>query len=122
MANLVVTGDVNFLSVLNYGVHYLLVKHIIVIGHQYCGGCKAATSEDDYGLLEHWLRNIRDVIFKNIDEISAISDETVKARRIVELNVKEQCLNLYRNPLVQKKQVETGGKYPTVNGFVYDMK
>ena len=102
-------------------VEYLGVQDIIVCGHQGCGGCKAANSPTDHGLLEHWLRNIRDVIFANIEEIRSIKDAEAQHQKIVELNVRGQCMNLLRNPIVQQRQMATG-LYPRVHGFVYDIR
>ena len=111
----------NLLAVLQYAVEQLGVQDIIVIGHQGCGGIKAANSKTDHGLLEHWLRNIRDVIFANIEEIRRIDDKDAQLLRIVELNVREQCLNLFRNPIVQQQQMSTG-LFPRIHGFVYDIR
>mmetsp|Transcript_11027 Transcript_11027/g.15173 ORF Transcript_11027/g.15173 Transcript_11027/m.15173 type:complete len:239 (+) Transcript_11027:192-908(+) len=123
VANLVVNGDMNFLSVLQYAVEVLEVQDIIVLGHYGCGGVKAASSiEFDHGLMEHWLRNIRDVIFSNIDELNSYDDDEEKHHRIVELSVREQCLNLYRNPIVQQRQLANGGRFPRVHGMVYDIR
>ena len=120
VANLVVNGDMNLLAVLQYAVEHLHVQDIIVCGHYGCGGVKAASTEVDHGLLEHWLRNIRDVIFTHMDEISLFTDKEAQLRHIVELNVREQCFNLYRNPIVQKMQRSTG-MYPRIHGMAYDL-
>jgi carbonic anhydrase len=119
VANLVVNGDMNLLAVLQYSVEVLKVKDIIVCGHYACGGVKAGCSNQDLGLIEHWLRNIRDVKRIHRVEIEAIKDEDEQHKRMVELNVQEQCLHLYTNPIVQKAQKATG--YPRIHGFVYDI-
>lgn len=119
VANLVVNGDLNLLAVLQYAVEVLEVQDIIVCGHYGCGGVKAATMNKDHGLLEHWLRNVRDVVRKYRKELALIEDEELRYQRLVELNVQEQCLNLYRNPVVQRQQAQTN--LPRVHGFVYDI-
>jgi carbonic anhydrase len=119
VANLVVNGDMNLLAVLQYSVEVLKVKDIIVCGHYGCGGVKAGCSNQDLGLIEHWLRNIRDVKRLHRAEVEAIKDEEKQHHRMVELNVLEQCLHLYTNPIVQRAQKETG--YPRIHGFVYDI-
>lgn len=119
VANLVVNGDLNLLAVLQYAVEVLEVQDIIVCGHYGCGGVKAATLNKDHGLLEHWLRNVRDVVRKYRKELALIEDEELRYQRLVELNVQEQCLNLYRNPVVQRQQAQTN--LPRIHGFVYDI-
>lgn len=122
IANLVVNGDMNFLSVLQYAVEVLGVEDIIVLGHYNCGGIRAAATTEaiDHGLMGHWLRNIKDVIFNNLEELSTYDDEHEKLERIVELNTREQCLNLYRNPIVQQMQRRHPNR-PRIHGMVYDM-
>jgi len=120
VANLVVNGDMNLLSVLQYSVEVLKVRDVIVCGHYGCGGVKAAsTIGTDHGLLEHWLRNIKDVIRVHQDELNTIEDEEKRHERLVELSVQEQCINLFANPIVQRSQVTHG--YPRIHGFVYDI-
>ena len=123
IANLVVNGDMNFLSVLQYAVEVLGVEDIIVLGHYNCGGIRAAATSEliDHGLMGHWLRNIKDVIFNNLEELSTYDDEHEKLDRIVELNTREQCLNLYRNPIVQQMQ-RKHSNFPRIHGMVYDMR
>jgi len=120
IANMVVNGDINLLSVLNYAVEHLKVRDIIVMGHYHCGGIKAACKPKDHGLLEHWLRNIRDVVRHNMTELEAIQDDEQRHRRLVELNVQEQCINLFANPIVQRSQARTD--LPRIHGFVYDLE
>jgi carbonic anhydrase len=108
IANLVTNTDVNCLSVLQYAVDVLKVKHIIVCGHYDCGGVKAALEHrDHHSPLENWLRNIRDTFRLHKDELMAIDDVTSRQRRLVELNVIEQCLNVFKTGVVQKRRVET---------------
>lgn len=119
IANMVVNTDLNALSVINYGVQYLNVKYIIVCGHYNCGGIKAAMKARDLGILNPWLRNIRDVYRLHEEELDAISDPTERYNRLVEVNVYEQCLNVIKTAEVQKSFMEKG--YPRVAGWVYDL-
>jgi len=119
VANMVVNGDLNMLSVLQYSVEVLKVQDIIVMGHYFCGGVNASTLPKDHGLLEHWLRNIRDVARMHAAELKSIENDEERGRRLVELNIQEQCINLFANPIVQKSQALTG--LPHVHGFVYDI-
>lgn len=119
VANLVVSIDLNVMSVINYAVKELSVKHIIVCGHYNCGGVKAAMTPQDMGLLNPWLRNIRDVYRLHVAELDAIEDEKARYNRLVELNVQEQCVNVIKTAAVQKSYDEHG--YPEVHGWVFDM-
>jgi len=119
LANMVVNSDLNMLSVLQYSVEVLKVQDIIVMGHYFCQGVKASTRSKDHGLLEHWLRNIRDVSRMHAAELRSIEDDEERGRRLVELNIQEQCINLFANPIVQKSQTLTG--LPYIHGFVYDI-
>lgn len=119
VANLVVNTDLNMLSVLQYAVEVLKVKDILVLGHYGCGGVMASTQKDDKGLIEHWLRNIRDVQRTHVEQLAAIECDDQRFRRLVELNVEEQCLNLFKNTIVQKQQALSGR--PRIHGFVYDI-
>ncbi|CAM4116155.1 carbonic anhydrase [Zobellia nedashkovskayae] len=118
IANMVISIDLNVLSVLKYAVDYLKVKHIIVCGHYACGGVKAAMQSKDLGVLNPWLRNIRDVYRLHKEELNAIEDETKKYDRLVELNVKEQCVNLIKTAVVQKAYRDHGLK---VHGWIFDV-
>ena len=120
IANLVVNADLNVHSVIQYAVEHLKVKHIIVCGHYECGGVKASMLQEDLGLLNNWLRYIRDVTRLHQDELDAISDEAKRYDRLVELNVLEQCINVIKTAFVQKSYVKSG--YPLVHGWVYDLK
>src|SRR6187200_1093736 len=102
IANMVVHTDVNLLSVLQYAVEVLKVKHIIVCGHYGCGGVKAALTHRSYGIINKWLRNIKDVHRIHREEIDAITDEELQVDRMVELNVQEQVFNLAKTSIVQK--------------------
>lgn len=119
VANLVNNGDLSVMASINYAVLQLEVKHIIVCGHYSCGGVKAAMQAEDLGLLNPWLRNIRDVYRLHIAELDAIQDEKQRYNRLVELNVQEQCINIIKTAAVQKSYVAKG--YPIVHGWVYDL-
>jgi carbonic anhydrase len=120
IANMVVHTDLNLLSVLEYAVVHLKVKHIIVCGHYGCGGIKAAMSHHNMGIINKWLRNIKDVYRLHEEELDAIANEEQKVDRLVELNVEEQVLNLAKTSIVQK-----AWKYdqrPILHGWVYGLK
>lgn len=119
VANLVNATDLNVMAVVNYAVKYLGVKHIIVCGHYNCGGVKAAMEPKDMGILNPWLRNIRDVYRLHKDELNAISDQQARYNRLVELNVQEQCINVTKLASVQQEFLKK--KYPIVHGWVFDM-
>ncbi|MEC5146659.1 carbonic anhydrase [Chitinophaga sp. 212800010-3] len=120
IANLVPNTDLNVMGVINYAVVHLEVKHIIVCGHYNCGGVKSAMQAKDLGILNPWLRNIRDVYRLHMDELNAITDEHERYNRLVELNTQEQCINVIKTAAVQKSFLAKG--YPTVHGWVYDVK
>ncbi len=119
IANMVVNSDLNALSVINYAVVHLNVKYIIVCGHYNCGGIKAAMEPRDLGILNPWLRNIRDVYRLHQKELDMIEDAEERYKRFVEINIKEQCLNVIKTAEVQKSFYETG--WPRVVGWVYDL-
>lgn len=119
VANLVVSTDLNAGSVIEYAVGHLKVKHIIVCGHYGCGGVAAAMQSADLGLLNPWLREIRDVYRLYQVELDAIQDEDARYRRLIELNVQEQCVNVIKTAVVQKTYLKTG--QPIVHGWVYDV-
>lgn len=118
IANLVNSVDLNVMSVLNYAVRHLKVNHIVVCGHYYCGGVKAAMQSADLGILNPWLRNIRDVYRLHKDELNAIADEDARYNRLIELNVQEQCINLIKTAAVQEAHKERG---LLVHGWVFDV-
>lgn len=120
IGNLVVNTDLNSLSVINFGVDILNVKYIIVCGHYGCGAIKAAMQPKDLGILNPWLRNIRDVYRLHEKELDLIDNEEDRNNRLTELNVYEQCLNVIKTAEVQKSYSETG--YPKVVGWIYDIK
>jgi carbonic anhydrase len=119
IANMVVHTDLNLLSVLEYAVVHLKVKHIIVCGHYGCGGVKAAMSHHNMGIINKWLRNIKDVYRLHEDELSAIADEESRVNRLVELNVHEQVLNLAKTSIVQMAWKHQNR--PTLHGWVYGL-
>lgn len=120
VANLVNNIDLNVMACINYAVNALKVKHIIVCGHYGCGGVKAAMQPKDLGLLNPWLRNIRDVYRLHKDELTAITDEHERYNRLVELNVEEQVFNVIKTVAVQRSYIEN--RFPVVHGWVFDLK
>jgi len=118
IANLVNNVDLSVMSVLNYAVKHLKVKHVVVCGHYGCGGVKAAMTPVDMGILNPWLRNIRDVYRLHKDELNAIADEEKRYERLVELNVHEQCVNLIKTAAIQQAYYERGIE---VHGWVFDI-
>lgn len=119
IANLVVNTDTNVQSVIQYAVEFLHVKHIIVCGHYGCGGVRAAMQSRDLGLLNGWLREIRDIYRIHKEELDAIKCEEKRYNRLIELNVQEQCVNIIKTSWVEKPYYRYG--YPIVHGMVYDM-
>ena len=120
IANMVIHTDMSMLSVLDYAVNVLKVKHIIVCGHYGCGGVKAALGNQPIGLIDNWIRHIKDVYRFHANELNAIVDEEAKFRRFVEVNVQEQVLDLAKTSILQaawndEQQIE-------IHGWVYDMK
>ncbi|MDX1348917.1 MAG: carbonic anhydrase [Putridiphycobacter sp.] len=120
IANLVPNNDTNSASVIEYAVAHLEVEHIVVCGHYFCGGVKAAMEARDLGVLNPWLRNIRDVYRIHKLELNAIADEVSRYKRLVELNVIEQCINIIKMAVWQKSYLANGG--PTVHGWVFDVE
>lgn len=118
IANMVISIDLNVMSVLNYAVEHLKVNHVVVCGHYFCGGVKAAMEAKDLGILNPWLRNIRDVYRLHKKELNAIEDENQRYNRLVELNVQEQCVNLIKTAAVQKAYKDRNLK---VHGWVFDI-
>ncbi|MFA7686852.1 MAG: carbonic anhydrase [Moheibacter sp.] len=119
IANMVISIDLNMMSVVNYAVSHLEVKHVVVCGHYLCGGVKAAMEAQDLGILNPWLRNIRDVYRIHKAELNSIPNETERYSRLVELNVEEQSYNLLKTAAVQKAYLERGLQ---VHGWVFDMQ
>jgi len=127
IANMVVSIDLNVMSVVNYAVDHLKVKKIVVCGHYGCGGIKAAMQASDLGILNPWLRNIRDVYRIHFDELDKIENEEDKYKRLVELNVQEQCINLIKTAAVQKAYASReiavfGWVFDTQSGKLIDLK
>jgi carbonic anhydrase len=120
IANLVNATDLNVMSVINYAVRYLGVKHVVVCGHYNCGGVKAAMQPVDMGILNPWLRNIRDVYRLHKEELNAIEDDAKRYDRLVELNVQEQCINVIKLASVQQEYSKKG--FPVVHGWVFDIR
>ncbi|MCX6336662.1 MAG: carbonate dehydratase [Bacteroidetes bacterium] len=119
VANMVVHTDLNMLSVLQYAVEVLKVKHIIVCGHYGCGGVRAAMTNHNLGIINKWLRNIKDVYRIHRKEIDAIETEDTRVNRLVELNVQEQVMNLAKTSIVQKAWKSE--QRPHIHGWVYDL-
>lgn len=120
VANLVNTLDMSATAVIQYAVEHLKVKHIIVCGHYGCGGVKAAMTAQDLGLMNPWLRNIRDVYRLHQTELDAITDEHKRYDRLVKLNVQEQCINVIKMAVVQEQYLVD--EYPIVHGWVFDLR
>ena len=120
IANMVVHTDINLLSVLEYAVVYLKVKHIIVCGHYGCGGVKAAMGNQSLGIINKWLRNIKDVYRIHKNEVDSCSTEEDKTNKLVELNVQEQIMNLAKTSIIQKSWKEE--QRPHLHGWVYGLQ
>jgi carbonic anhydrase len=119
VANLIIHTDLNCLTVLNYAVEFLKVKHVIVTGHYGCGGVKAAMENNKLGLIDYWLRNIRDIYYANQPELDGIADETLRLRRLCELNVLQQVDNVSRCNIVQNAWAR--GQELSIHGWAYDI-
>jgi carbonic anhydrase len=119
IANMVVHTDLNMLSVLEYAVNVLKVKHIVVCGHYGCGGVKAAMGRHSIGIINKWLRNIKDVYRFHKEEVDIIQNEDDRVNAVIELNVKEQVMNLAKTSIVQKAWKDRNG--PDLHGWVYDL-
>src|SRR5450755_2210405 len=121
IANMVVHTDVNLLSVLEYAVAHLKVKHVIICGHYGCGGIKAAMTKHDFKqVLNMWLRNIKDVYRLHRDELDLITDEEKRTDRLTELNVREQVLHLAKTSIIQRAWKNE--QRPQLHGWVYGLK
>lgn len=119
IANLVNNVDLSVMAVINYAVRHLKVNHVVVCGHYQCGGVKAAMQSADLGILNPWLRNIRDVYRLHRDELNAIEDMEQRYDRLVELNVQEQCVNLLKTAAIQEAYKQRG---LVVHGWVFDIR
>lgn len=120
IANMVVHTDMNMLSVLDYAVNVLKVKHVIVCGHYGCGGVAAAMTNKHIGLIDNWIRHIKDVYRFHMDELNAIEDEGERLNRFIELNVFEQVLDLAKTSIIQAAWER--GQEVHLHGWVYDIK
>jgi carbonic anhydrase len=120
IANMVVHTDLNLLSVLEYAVVYLKVKHIIVCGHYGCGGVKAAINHQSLGIINKWLRNIKDIYRLHQKEVDQESSEENKVNKLVELNVIEQVHNLAKTSIIQKAWKDQ--QQPSLHGWVYGLE
>ncbi len=119
VANMVVHTDLNLLSVLEYAVNHLKVDHVIVCGHYNCGGVKAAMSNQSFGIINKWVRNIKDVIRLHREELNAIPEPQARFDRLVELNVQEQVFNLAKTSIIQEAWKKRQG--PQLHGWVYGL-
>lgn len=119
IANMVIHTDMNMLSVLDYAVNVLKVKHVLVCGHYGCGGIKAAMGNDSVGIIDNWIRHIKDVYRHNKKELDAISDETERFNKFVEVNVKEQVSDLAKTSIVQNAW--KNGQELYLHGWVYGL-
>lgn len=119
IANMVIHSDMNMLSVLDYAVNVLKVKHVLVCGHYGCGGIKAAMGNDSVGIIDNWIRHIKDVYRLHKDELDAIEDETERFNRFVELNVIEQVFDLAKTSIVQSAW--KNGQELSLHGWVYGL-
>lgn len=120
IANQVVTSDLNLLSVLQYAVEVLDVRHVVVLGHRNCGGVAAAASDASFGLVDHWLAGIRELARRHRDELEVFTNQDDRVNRLVELNVLRQVHQLSRTPIVQ--ECWKRGPRPILHGLVYDIK
>ena len=119
IANMVIHSDMNMLSVLDYAVNALKVKHVIVCGHYGCGGVKAAMGNSSIGIIDNWIRHIKDVYRFHQNELDAITDENERFNKFVEVNVKEQVLDLAKTSIVQNAW--KNGQELSIHGWVYGL-
>lgn len=119
IANLVVNTDINLLSVLQYAVEVLKVQHVIVCGHYGCGGVRAAMNQHHYGIINHWLKNIKDIYRLHRDEIDSFPSENDRVNRLTELNVQEQVYNLAKTSIIQSAWKNE--QRPQLHGWVYGL-
>jgi carbonic anhydrase len=119
VANVVVPSDLNALSVIQFAVEHLRVEHIMVVGHYGCGGVKAAMSQNSFGIINKWLRNIKDVYRIHREEFYSIAEESKRVDRLIELNVMEQVMNLAKTSIIQEAWKDRQG--PHLHGWVYGL-
>ena len=120
IGNLFLHTDINCLSVLEYAIDELKIKHVILCGHYGCGAINAAMKEQKGGIVDHWLRSVRDLYAKNKQELDAIEDVHKRYDRLVEMNVKQQVLNICHTPIVQRAWARQQPLW--IHGWVYDLK
>lgn len=120
VANMVVATDMNLLTVLEYAVKVLKVEHVLVVGHYGCGGVKAALTNQNFGIINPWLKHIKDVYRFHRDEIDALDSEDKRVDRLIELNVQEQVMNLAKTITIQEAWAKE--QRPTLHGWVYGIK
>jgi carbonic anhydrase len=119
IANMVIHSDMNMLSVLDYAVNVLKVKHVIVCGHYGCGGVKAAMGNDSIGIIDNWIRHIKDVYRLHDKYLNSIADETKRFNAFVEINAKEQVFDLAKTSIIQSAW--KNGQEVTIHGWVYGL-
>ncbi len=119
VANLVVNTDINLLSVLQYAVEVLKVQHVIVCGHYGCGGIRAAMNQHHYGIINHWLKNIKDIYRLHRKEVDGLPTEEERVNRLTEINVKEQVFNLAKTSIIQSAWKHE--QRPQLHGWVYGL-
>jgi carbonic anhydrase len=119
VANMVIHTDLNCMTVLNYAVEILKVKHVMVTGHYGCGGVKAALENRKFGLIDYWLRNIRDVYFNNKAQMDELTDVNERLNRLCELNVLQQVDNIAHSNIVQNAWAR--GQELSIHGWIYDI-
>lgn len=119
IANLVVHTDLNLLSVIEYAVNNLKIPHVIICGHYNCGGVRAALGHQSLGLIDNWVRNIKDTYFRNQIEVDKIESEMDRVNRLVELNVLDQVRKLASTSIIQKSWAQN--RLPFIHGWVYDL-
>ena len=120
VANVVVHTDLNCLTVLQYAVEVLKVKHVIVVGHYGCGGIRAAYEDGDHGLADNWLRHIKDVIHHHRDELESVEGEEPRLNLLCELNVRTQVAHVCQTTIVQ--QAWARGQALSVHGWIYSLR
>jgi len=119
IANQVNITDINFLSVLEYSIEFLFIKHIIVVGHYNCGGIAAAVDGVDQGLVENWITPVNDLYKKNIIELTAIEDTHKRMDRLAEINAREQALNIIKTPVYQRALKKH--RFPMIHAWIFDI-
>ena len=119
VANLAPPQDANYLSTLQYAVHVLKVKHVLVVGHYGCGGVRTALESEDHGLIDHWLAPVRELVHEHKHDLDSCADQSAKINRLCELNVRAQVRNVALNPITVAAWRE--GQPLTVHGWVYSL-